>query len=311
MVTVLAIALPDHRGAWPRDRPMLHCAAMIQLYHVHKRYPNGSEALIDVTLRVREGEFVFLTGPSGAGKSTLLRLLLVMERATDGQILIGGKNIHVLRDASVPYLRRNIGVVFQDFRLIPRRSVFDNIAIALEIMGIKRKEIERRVTQLLEGLRLVHRAHAFPGDLSGGEQQRVAIARALVNEPAILLADEPTGNLDPELGQDIMNLLMDVNRRGTTVIVATHDAHLIERYGLRTLVLTRGTLAEDRPRSNRPPPMERSSTALSVGGANPTAASPAISPFISSPIATSPLSSSPSFDATPSDETSYAEEDQA
>jgi cell division transport system ATP-binding protein len=224
---------------------------MIQLYHVQKRYPNGCDALNDVTLRVREGEFVFLTGPSGAGKSTLLRLLLVMERATDGQILIGGRNIHVLRDSSVPYLRRNIGVVFQDFRLIKTRTVFENVAIALEIMGLKRKEIERRVTQLLEGLRLMHKAHGWPGDLSGGEQQRVAIARALVNEPAILLADEPTGNLDPELSHDIMQLLMDINRRGTTVVVATHDTALIDRYGLRTLVLTRGQLSEDRVRSSK------------------------------------------------------------
>ncbi len=224
---------------------------MIQLYHVHKRYPNGCDALTDVTLRVREGEFVFVTGPSGAGKSTLLRLLLVMERATDGQILIGGRNIHVLRDSSVPYLRRNIGVVFQDFRLIARRTVFENVAIALEIMGLKRKEIDRRVTQLLEGLRLMHKAQSFPGDLSGGEQQRVAIARALVNEPAILLADEPTGNLDPELGHEIMQLLMDINRRGTTVVVATHDTALLDRYALRTLSLTKGHLIEDRARHGR------------------------------------------------------------
>jgi cell division transport system ATP-binding protein len=221
---------------------------MIQLYHVHKRYTNGTDALVDVTLRVREGEFVFLTGPSGAGKSTLLRLLMVMERATDGQILIGGRNIHVLRDASIPFLRRNIGMVFQDFRLIPRRTVYENVAIALEIMGLGPKEIERRVTQLLDGLRMMHRAQAFPGDLSAGEQQRVAIARALVNEPAILLADEPTGNLDPELGHDILQLLIDVGRRGTTVLVATHDHGLVERYGMRTLVLGRGQLLEDRPR---------------------------------------------------------------
>jgi cell division transport system ATP-binding protein len=222
---------------------------MIQLYHVHKRYQNGTQALADVTLRIREGEFVFLTGPSGAGKSTLLRLLLVMERASDGQILIGGRNIHVLRDASVPFLRRNIGVVFQDFRLIAGRTVFDNVAISLEILGLPPKDIERRVLQVLDSLRLGHRADAYPADLSGGEQQRVAIARALVGEPAILLADEPTGNLDPELGSEIMHLLMDANRRGTTVVVATHDVALIERYGMRTLVLGKGTLVEDRPRT--------------------------------------------------------------
>lgn len=224
---------------------------MIQLYHVHKRYPNGCDALADVTLRIREGEFAFLTGPSGAGKSTLLRLLLVMERATDGQILIGGRNIHVLRDASIPFLRRNIGLVFQDFKLIPRRNVFDNVAIGLEIMGLGHKDIERRVNQLLEGLRLLHKAQSFPGDLSGGEQQRVAIARALVNEPAILLCDEPTGNLDPELSDEVLQLLLDINRRGTTVVVATHDTQLVDRYGLRTLVLSRGQLVEDRPRANR------------------------------------------------------------
>ena len=227
---------------------VLRLVGMIQLYHVHKRYPNGTEALVDVTLRIREGEFVFLTGPSGAGKSTLLRLLMVMERATDGQILIGGRNIHVLRDASVPFLRRNIGMIFQDFKLIPRRSVFDNVAISLEIMGLGRKDIAKRVESLLDGLRLGHRLDALPGDLSAGEQQRVAIARALVNEPAILLADAPTGNLDPDLGNDIVQLLMDVGRRGTTVIVATHDLGLIQRYGMRTLTLARGQLAEDVPR---------------------------------------------------------------
>lgn len=230
---------------------MWYLAAVIQFYHVQKRYPNGCDALTDVTLRVREGEFVFLTGSSGAGKSTLLRLLLVMERASDGQILIGGRNIHVLRDASVPYLRRNIGVVFQDFRLIPRRTVFENIAISLEILGLKPKEIERRVNQMLEATRLLNRAQAYPGDLSGGEQQRVAIARALVNEPAILLADEPTGNLDPELSHEIIELLLSINRKGTTVVVATHDTALVEHYAMRTLVLAKGQLIEDRAKSAR------------------------------------------------------------
>ena len=230
---------------------MWYLGAVIQFYHVQKRYTNGCDALTDVTLRVREGEFVFLTGPSCAGKSTLLRLLLVMERASDGQILIGGRNIHVLRDSSVPYLRRNIGVVFQDFRLIPRRTVFENIAISLEILGIKANEIERRVNQMLEATRLLSRAHAYPGDLSGGEQQRVAIARALVNEPAILLADEPTGNLDPELSHEIIELLLSINRKGTTVVVATHDTALVEHYAMRTLVLAKGELVEDRPKSAR------------------------------------------------------------
>ncbi len=230
--------------------------AMIQLYDVTKRYPNGVDALRDVSLRVREGEIVFLTGASGAGKSTLLRLLLVMERVTEGQILIGGRNIHVLRDASVPFLRRNIGLVFQDFKLVATRSVFENVAIAMEILSLPRPEIERRVMELLEGLGLGDRADVMPADLSGGEQQRVAIARALANEPAILLADEPTGNLDPTLSMEIMDLLLEVNRQGASVIVATHDTAIIERYGLRTLVLEDGRLIADRPR------VERASTPL-------------------------------------------------
>jgi cell division transport system ATP-binding protein len=230
---------------------------MIQFYHVQKSYPNGVEALRDVTLRVREGEAVFLTGASGAGKSTLLRLLLVMERVSSGQILIGGRNIHVLRDVSVPYLRRNIGIIFQDFKLVESRTVFENVAIALEILGLGRREVERRVMQLLEGLGLAARANLLPRVLSGGEQQRVAIARALVNEPAILLADEPTGNLDPTLSMEIMELLLDVNRRGATLVVATHDTSLIERYGLRTLVLERGALVADQPRRGQAAPAPR------------------------------------------------------
>lgn len=297
---------------------MWYLCAVIQFYHVQKRYPNGCDALTDVTLRVREGEFVFLTGSSGAGKSTLLRLLLVMERASDGQILIGGRNIHVLRDSSVPYLRRNIGVVFQDFRLIPRRTVFDNIAISLEILGIKRAEIERRVNQMLEATRLLNRAQAYPGDLSGGEQQRVAIARALVNEPAILLADEPTGNLDPDLSHEIIELLLSINRKGTTVVVATHDTALVEHYAMRTLVLSKGQLVEDRPKSARadkflagertaqdrptaPMVMERQTgpvAGLVVPGAAPVAASAprATGPLPSAgilPLVGSPFSSSP------------------
>ncbi|GEM_PF-24925 len=222
---------------------------MIQLHHVHKRYENGTDALVDINLRVREGEFVFLTGASGAGKSTLLQLLLVMERVSEGQVLIGGRNVHLLRDASVPYLRRNVGLVFQDFRLIERRSVFENVAIAMEILGLARTEIRRRVMQLLGELGLEDRARAMPGDLSGGERQRVALARALANEPAILLADEPTGNLDPELSIEIMDLLLEINRRGTTVVVATHDYALVQRYGLRTVHLSDGKLHEDRPRT--------------------------------------------------------------
>ena len=222
---------------------------MIQLYDVSKRYENGRDALVDVSLRVREGEFLFLTGASGAGKSTLLRLLLVMERVTEGQILIGGRNVHLLRDASVPFFRRNIGMVFQDFRLIDRRNVYDNVAIAMEVLGWPRTRIEPAVMKLLGDMGLSDRARAMPADLSGGERQRVAIARALANEPTILLADEPTGNLDLKLSIEIMDLLGEINSRGTTVVVATHDYSLVERYGLRTVHLQDSRVASDRPRT--------------------------------------------------------------
>ncbi len=218
---------------------------MIQLYHVYKRYPNGVEALNDVNLRIHEGEFVFLSGPSGAGKTTLIKVLLCYERPTSGQVLVKGRNLGVLRASSVPYLRRNIGVVWQDFKLLNTRSVFDNVAISLEILGLRPREISRRVEQILEVVGLERYAGAKPQMLSGGEQQRVAIARALVNEPAILLADEPTGNLDPDLSVEIMNLLLDLQQKGTTVMVATHDRFLLERYSRRTILLNRGFLVED------------------------------------------------------------------
>ena len=218
---------------------------MIQLYHVYKRYPNGIEALSDVNLRLGEGEFVFLTGASGAGKTTLVKILLAYERPTSGQVLVSGRNLGVLRASSVPFLRRNIGVVWQDFKLLNSRTVFDNVAISLEILGLRSKEIARRVNQILDVVGLEKYVQARPLQLSGGEQQRVAIARALVNEPAILLADEPTGNLDPDLSVEIMNLLLDLQQKGTTVMVATHDRFLLDRYKKRTLLLNRGFLVED------------------------------------------------------------------
>ena len=218
---------------------------MIQLYHVYKRYPNGVEALSDVNLRIHEGEFVFLSGPSGAGKTTLIKILLCYERPTSGQVLVNKRNLGVLKAGSIPYLRRNIGVVWQDFKLLNSRSVFDNVSISLEILGLRPREISRRVGQILEVVGLERYAQERPLSLSGGEQQRVAIARALVNEPAILLADEPTGNLDPDLSIEIMNLLLDLQQKGTTVMVATHDRFLLERYSRRRVLLNRGFLVED------------------------------------------------------------------
>lgn len=218
---------------------------MIQLYHVTKRYPNGIEALRDVTVQVHDGEFVFLSGPSGAGKSTFIKLLMMLEGASEGQVLVAGRNLDVLRRRSVPYLRRNIGVVWQDFKLLNHRNVFDNVAIALEILGLPRRQIRRRVDHVLDMVGLERYARSMPHWLSGGEQQRVAIARALVNTPSILLADEPTGNLDPDLAVDTMQMLMDVQQRGTTVVVATHDRALMDRFAKRVILLNKGFLIED------------------------------------------------------------------
>ncbi len=218
---------------------------MIQLFHVTKAYPGDPPALTDINLHVEKGEFVFLTGPSGAGKSTLLKLVFLAEKPTRGQVLVGGRNVARLRDSGVPYLRRNIGVVFQDFKLLPRRSVADNVAFTLEVLGTPRAEVRRRVLGMLKKVGLEHKADVLPPRLSGGEQQRVVIARALVNDPAILLADEPTGNLDPQLTLEVMDLLCDVNVRGTTVVVATHDRTLLERYQKRTVRLERGAIVSD------------------------------------------------------------------
>ena len=218
---------------------------MIQLFHVTKRYPNGIEALRDVSVHIHEGEFVFLSGPSGAGKTTFIRLMTVLERASEGQLVVAGRNLGALRRSSVPYLRRNIGVVWQDFKLLTSRSVFDNIAVPLEILGLPGRQIRRRVDQVLDMVGLERYARSLPHWLSGGEQQRVAIARALVNDPPILLADEPTGNLDPDLSVDIMQMLLDVQRRGTTVVVATHDRSLMDRFGRRVVLLNKGFLIED------------------------------------------------------------------
>jgi cell division transport system ATP-binding protein len=218
---------------------------MIQMFHVYKAYPGDPPVLSDINLHVEKGEFVFLTGPSGAGKTTLLKLVFCAEQATKGQILVGGRNIARIRESAVPFLRRNIGVVFQDFKLLPSRTVTDNVAFALDVLGVPREETRERVHRMLKLVGLQHKADSFPMKLSGGEQQRVVIARALVNDPTILLADEPTGNLDPALTLEIMDLLTQVNVRGTTVLVATHDTSLIARYQKRTLRLERGLIVSD------------------------------------------------------------------
>ena len=217
------------------------------MYHVSKSYMAGQYALHDVSLEVRRGEFVFLTGASGAGKTTLLELIFAATQPSEGQILVLGRNVNRLGAGAVPALRRRVGVVFQDFKLLDDRTVEENVRLALDVIGTPRREARTRVFQLLKSVGLQHRRFHHPKSLSGGEQQRVALARALVNEPEILLADEPTGNLDPELTIEIMDLIMAAATRGTTVIVATHDHSLIDRYGKRRLRLEGGRIAEDQP----------------------------------------------------------------
>jgi cell division transport system ATP-binding protein len=215
---------------------------MIQLFHVTRRYGTGAPALSDVSLSVEKAEFVFLTGPSGAGKTTLLRLLFRDDLPTSGQVMVNNENLATMEPSRVPYLRRQIGVVFQDFKLLRRKTVFENVAYATQVIGLPAKEQRRRTYQVLEMLALNHRLHHFPEQISGGEQQRVAIARALVNRPLVLLADEPTGNLDPDLSLAIIETFKEINAQGTTVLVATHDRALIQRMARRVLTLAHGQL---------------------------------------------------------------------
>jgi cell division transport system ATP-binding protein len=215
---------------------------MIQLFHVHKAYERGALALTDLSFAIDKGEFVYLTGPSGAGKSTLLRLIFCAERVDGGQLLVGGRNTGRLRSADIPHLRRSIGVVFQDFKLLPRRTVLENVALVLEVLGWSRRDGRRRALALLKQVALGHKAHAFPPALSGGEQQRVAVVRALAGDPQILLADEPTGNLDRDSAAAVLRLLDEANARGTTVVVATHDEALLSRGSRRILCLEQGRL---------------------------------------------------------------------
>ncbi len=225
--------------------------APVRMYHVNKSYLAGTFALHDISLSFGRGEFVFLTGSSGAGKTTLLKLLFAAERPSEGQILVLGRNIARLEGAAIPFLRRRIGVVFQDFKLLASRTIEENVGMALDVLGTPRRENRQRTFQVLKQVGLQHRRFHHPLSLSGGEQQRVAIARALVNQPQVLLADEPTGNLDPELTLEIMDLIAAAATRGTTVIVATHDMSLIERYGKRTIRLEGGRVVEDNPATGR------------------------------------------------------------
>jgi cell division transport system ATP-binding protein len=218
---------------------------MIQMFHVHKEYQRGTPALEDVNLTIQKGEYVFITGPSGAGKSTLLKLITCEETVSSGQIEVLGKKLNYLKKSSIPYLRRNIGCIFQEFRLLYQKTVYHNVALPLRIIGLPETKVKHRVNEVLRSVGLGYRADTYPIRLSRGEQQRVAIARALVNQPAILLADEPTGNLEEQTGWEIFNLLKDINTRGATIMVATHQEKIAERVRRRNIRLEKGRITHD------------------------------------------------------------------
>lgn len=218
---------------------------MIQLFRVSKIYPPNYPALVDIHLEVEKGEFVFVSGPTGAGKTTLLKLLFRGEEPTDGQIIVNGRNVSRLDGRGVARLRQEIGLVFQEFKLLPTMTVLDNVALAAEVVGTPMRESRTKAFKLLRELGLKDRHDAKPPALSGGEQQRVAIARALVNDPILVLADEPTGNLDPEMADETMSLFARIHQEGTTIVIATHDAGLLKRFPYRAVFLQRGRLLSD------------------------------------------------------------------
>jgi cell division transport system ATP-binding protein len=218
---------------------------MVHLFHVTKLYPPNYPALTDINLRIEKGEFVFINGPSGAGKTTLLKLLFGSERASDGQVVVNGRNVTRLNPRGVARLRQQIGLVFQEYKLLPTLTALENVALAAEVVGISRRESRKRAFYLLRELGLKDKYDAKPPALSGGEQQRMAIARALVNAPVLVLADEPTGNLDDQVAEDTMRLFFRIHESGTTILFATHDAGLLERFHYRVISLQRGRLVGD------------------------------------------------------------------
>ena len=219
--------------------------AVIQFRGVHKRYDSGDVGLDDATFSISRGEFVFVVGQTGSGKSTIMRLLLKEHEPTQGHIVVAGRDLSEIENKKVPYYRRNLGVVFQDFKLLPNRTVYDNVAYALQVTGRSRKEIRAKVPDILRLTGLATKLHNYPDQLSGGEQQRVSIARAFVNHPPLLIADEPTGNLDPDTSIGIMQLIYRINRTGTTVVVATHDREMVDKMRRRVIELREGRVIRD------------------------------------------------------------------
>ncbi len=221
---------------------------MILTKDLTKIYSNGVVALDHISLTINKGDFAFLVGPSGAGKSTFLNLIIRRELPTSGLLAVNQRNLATLKQSEIPFHRRSIGVVFQDFKLLPRKTVYENVSFALEVIETPPKEIKDRVYSVLELVGLLNKAHVFPSELSGGEQQRVSLARAIVNRPLLLLADEPTGNLDPDTSWEIMDLLKEINKRGTTVVMATHNREIVDHLRKRVIALEHGKLVRDAPK---------------------------------------------------------------
>ena len=213
--------------------------------NVVKKYPNGVVAVNGITVEIKKGEFVYVVGPSGAGKSTFIKLMYREEKPTSGDVLINGINLSTLKNSRVPYLRRQLGVVFQDFKLLPRLTVYENVAFAMEVIEEDTKVIRKRVMEVLELVGLKHKVRMFPSELSGGEQQRVAIARSIVNRPKVMIADEPTGNLDPETSWEIMNIFEEINRQGTTILMATHNREIVNTIRKRVIAIEGGMIVRD------------------------------------------------------------------
>lgn len=223
---------------------------MIEMQDVWKTYPDGSHALKGISVKVDRNEFVYVVGPSGAGKSTFMKLIYREERPTKGSIFVNGFNLEKLKQRKIPFIRRNIGVIFQDFRLLPKLTVYENIAFAMEVIEAPKKLIKKRTLEVLDLVRLKDKAQSLPTQLSGGEQQRIAIARAIVNNPSVIIADEPTGNLDPETSWDIMKLMEEINFRGTTIIMATHNKEIVNTMRKRVLAIESGRIVRDEARGD-------------------------------------------------------------
>lgn len=218
---------------------------IIEMQNVSKRYSNGTTALLDISVSVEPGEFVYIVGPSGAGKSTFIKLLYRQEQIDKGGLIVGDIDLKKIRKKDIPLLRRSVGVVFQDYKLLPRKNVYENIAYAMEVIGEPKRNIKKRVVEVLDLVGLKHKLRSFPDELSGGEQQRVAIARAIVNTPKLLIADEPTGNLDPDNSWEIMNLLERINLQGTTVLMATHNREIVDTLRHRVIAIEHGNVVRD------------------------------------------------------------------